>query len=128
MGARTGADYVASLRRMKPAIYLGGRRVECVADEPVFQGPIQAIAELYDLQHDPRYRDFMLYPSPSTGDPVHVSFQVPRSKQELVNKRKAFKLRTEPWLFVVDKDGKITARLEGSFGLNAFENALKTAL
>ena len=35
---------------------------------------------------------------------------------------------TEPWLFVVDADGKITARLEGSFGLTAFENALKTAL
>jgi hypothetical protein len=41
---------------------------------------------------------------------------------------KAFRLRTEPWLFVVGADGKITARLEGSFGLRAFENALKTAL
>jgi hypothetical protein len=39
-----------------------------------------------------------------------------------------FKLRTEPWLFVVGADGKITARLEGSFGLAAFEDALKTAL
>ena len=40
----------------------------------------------------------------------------------------AFHLPTEPWLFVVDASGKITARLEGSFGLTAFENALKTAL
>ncbi len=39
-----------------------------------------------------------------------------------------FKLQTEPWLFVVGKDGRITARLEGSFGLDAFERALKTAL
>jgi hypothetical protein len=39
-----------------------------------------------------------------------------------------FGLRTEPWLFVVGKDGNVTARLEGSFGLNAFEQALKTAL
>jgi hypothetical protein len=39
-----------------------------------------------------------------------------------------FKLRTEPWLFVVGADGKITARLEGSFGLDAFEKAVKTAL
>jgi hypothetical protein len=39
-----------------------------------------------------------------------------------------FKLRTEPWLFVVGADGNVTARLEGSFGLNAFEDALKTAL
>ena len=41
---------------------------------------------------------------------------------------KAFRLRSEPWLFVVGKNGKITARLEGSFGLKAFETALKTAL
>jgi hypothetical protein len=39
-----------------------------------------------------------------------------------------FGLQTEPWLFVVGKDGKVTARLEGSFGLNAFEQALNTAL
>jgi hypothetical protein len=39
-----------------------------------------------------------------------------------------FRLRTEPWLFVVGEDGKITARLEGSFGLTAFEDAVKTAL
>jgi len=39
-----------------------------------------------------------------------------------------FKLPTEPWLFVVGKDGMITARLEGSFGLDAFEQALKTGL
>jgi hypothetical protein len=39
-----------------------------------------------------------------------------------------FGLPTEPWLFVVDGDGRITARLEGSFGLDAFEQALKTAL
>jgi hypothetical protein len=39
-----------------------------------------------------------------------------------------FKLKTEPWLFVVGADGRVTARLEGSFGLSATEQALKTAL
>jgi hypothetical protein len=39
-----------------------------------------------------------------------------------------FRLQTEPWLFVVDENAKVTARLEGSFGLAAFERALKTAL
>jgi hypothetical protein len=39
-----------------------------------------------------------------------------------------FNLRTEPWLFVIGRDGRITARLEGSFGLSAFEAALQTAL
>jgi hypothetical protein len=40
----------------------------------------------------------------------------------------AFNLETEPWLFVVDKTGKVTARLEGSFGVDAFEQAVKTGL
>jgi hypothetical protein len=39
-----------------------------------------------------------------------------------------FNLQSEPWLFVVDKNGKITSRLEGSFGLNTFERAIKTGL
>ena len=39
-----------------------------------------------------------------------------------------FRLPSEPWLFMVGADGRITARLEGSFGLNAFENALETGL
>jgi hypothetical protein len=49
-------------------------------------------------------------------------------KQGLREPLKRYNLATEPWLFVVGKDGKITARLEGSFGLDAFERALKTAL
>jgi hypothetical protein len=39
-----------------------------------------------------------------------------------------FNLKTEPWLFVVDERGRVTARMEGSFGLTAFERALQTAL
>ncbi len=39
-----------------------------------------------------------------------------------------FKLRTEPWLFVMDQSGRITSRLEGSFGFRAFERAIKTGL
>lgn len=41
---------------------------------------------------------------------------------------RAFNLQTEPWLFVFDKQGRLATRLEGSFGFNAFERALKSAL
>jgi hypothetical protein len=39
-----------------------------------------------------------------------------------------FHLQTEPWLFVVNKKGTITARLEGSIGVREFENAVKSGL
>ena len=41
---------------------------------------------------------------------------------------KAFHLRTEPWLFTINRQGKIAARLEGSFGVNEFTQALQAAL
>jgi hypothetical protein len=41
---------------------------------------------------------------------------------------RAFGLRTEPWLFTVDADGRIAARLEGSFGVKEFEQAVQAAL
>lgn len=41
---------------------------------------------------------------------------------------KAFHLRTEPWLFVINRRGVIVARLEGAFGTTEVTQALKAAL
>ncbi len=41
---------------------------------------------------------------------------------------RAFNLQTEPWLFTIDARGRVAARLEGSFGKQAFERAVKAAL
>src|SRR5262249_49355526 len=88
-------QYIESLKRMKPEIYLNGRLVKDVTEEPVFQGPIESMAKLYDLQWDARYRDFALYESPSTGDMVSRSFQDAQTKDDLIKKRQLLKLRTD---------------------------------
>ena len=41
---------------------------------------------------------------------------------------KAFHLQTEPWLFTINKQGVITSRLEGAFGVNEVRQALQSAL
>ena len=41
---------------------------------------------------------------------------------------RAFWLETEPWLFTFTRDGRVAARLEGSFGNRSFERAVKAAL
>ena len=41
---------------------------------------------------------------------------------------KAFGLKTEPWLFVIDSSGRVAARLEGAFGYDEFEAAVKRGL
>ena len=40
----------------------------------------------------------------------------------------AFHLQTEPWLFVVDSKGVITARLQGAFGIDEARQALESGL
>lgn len=41
---------------------------------------------------------------------------------------RAFGLKTEPWLFVMDDSGRVAARLEGAIGFDEFEKAVKTGL
>jgi len=80
-------------------------------------GPVTDVA----MQLESKYRDRI--------DFIHQEVYVDNDTNKgLRQPLRAFNLPTEPWLFVVDASGKITARLEGSFGLTAFENALKTAL
>jgi hypothetical protein len=40
----------------------------------------------------------------------------------------AFRLPTEPWVFVIDKRGRIAARMEGAFSADELEAAIRTAL
>ena len=64
-------------------------------------------------------------------DGLHPRGGLPRQPGEQGASRaqlEAFHLQTEPWLFTIDKDGRIAARLEGSFGVNEFRRAIQAAL
>jgi hypothetical protein len=47
MPARNGQQYVESLRKSPPCVYLDGRRVADVTAEPIFQEPIRLTAGFY---------------------------------------------------------------------------------
>ena len=95
MGIRTGKQYIEALKKVKAEIYMNGRRVEDVTEEPIFQGPIRTVAELYDMQFDPKFKDITTYPSPTTGNPISMAFMVPYTKEDLIKKRQYFKLRAD---------------------------------
>lgn len=40
----------------------------------------------------------------------------------------AYRLETEPWLFTIDADGRVAARLEGAFGIDEYKAAVEAAL
>jgi hypothetical protein len=56
---------------------------------------------------------------------VYVDNQPKKGLRPQLN---AFHLRTEPWLFVIDTQGKIVARLEGAFGTSELTQAIQAAL
>jgi hypothetical protein len=41
---------------------------------------------------------------------------------------RAFGLTSEPWLFAIDRNGRVAARLEGAFGIDEFRAAIERAL
>jgi len=59
--------------------------------------------------------------NPSQGCPVISPHQLPPAEQ-------SWNLSTEPWVFVVDRDGNIAARFESAFTEQELEDALKSVL
>ena len=87
MPARTGKEYIAGLRDRPREVWIEGERVQDVTTHPGLRNGVKAVAALYDMQHDPGLREEMTFASPSTGDPVGLSFQIPRTAEDLVRKR-----------------------------------------
>jgi 4-hydroxyphenylacetate 3-monooxygenase len=93
MAARTGTEFVERLSAVRRHVQVDGETITGgIAGHPAFRNVIRSYAELYDLQHDPAYRHVLTYPSPSSGEPVATSFLVPRTPEELAQRRAAFKL------------------------------------
>src|SRR6266850_478972 len=87
MGARTGRQYIKGLQDQQREVWLGGERVKDVTTHPGLANGVQAIASLYDMQHDPGLRDDMTYVSPTSGERVGLSFVIPRTREELERRR-----------------------------------------
>jgi 4-hydroxyphenylacetate 3-monooxygenase len=106
MPARNGAEFLDRLARTRTHVEIQGETLRGgVADHPAFRNVVRSYAGLFDLQHDPRFRDVLTYPSPSTGDPVATAFLVPRTEQDLVKRRAAFKLWADRSLGMLGRTG-----------------------
>ena len=91
-GMMTGADYRESLRRLKPKVYLDGRLVESVADEPMLRPGINAVAVSYERAHDPALAKLMLARQSSNGRTVNRMLHINESAGDLLNKLEAVRL------------------------------------
>jgi len=92
MGIRTGAEYIEALRSRQPEVWMGGEKITDVYNEDVFHQPIKEIAKLYDMQHDPKYKDDITYICEETGERVSHAFKVPKSYEDLKARSKLFEV------------------------------------
>lgn len=84
MGLMTKAEYIESLRRLRPEVYMFGRRVENVVDNPRLRAGIEATAATYELAEMPEYRDLVVTQSPLIQEPVNRFNNPPASREDLV--------------------------------------------
>jgi 4-hydroxyphenylacetate 3-monooxygenase len=93
MAARTGSEFLQRLSAARVHVEIGGETLTGgLATHPAFRNVVNSYADLYDMQHDPAYRDILTYPSPTSGEPVATSFLTPRTPEDLVKRTQAFKL------------------------------------
>ena len=93
MAARSGDDFLGRLAAARVHVEIQGETLTGgVADHPAFRNVVRSFADLYDMQHDPAYRDVLTYPSPTTGEPVATAFLTPATPAHLTKRREAFKL------------------------------------
>jgi 4-hydroxyphenylacetate 3-monooxygenase oxygenase component len=93
MAVRNGVEFIEGLRRAPREVWAAGRRIDNVADDPVFARPVRAIADLYDLQVAPEHREAMI--AGEDGETFGTSFLMPRSRDDLVRRRHAMKVWAE---------------------------------
>jgi len=113
------AGVLARLQFGRPQVALGDLRTAAL--DRVADRARQQLAVDLALQMQAKYGDKLEF--------IHQEVYVDNDPNKgLRAPLQAFHLQTEPWLFVVGKDGRIAARLEGSFGLNAFNRAIRAGL
>ncbi len=84
MAVKTKEEYIESLRRLNPVVYMFGERVINVVDNPRIRAGIEATAETYKAAGMPEHSDSMVTISPLTGEEVNRFTLPPSSIEDLV--------------------------------------------
>ena len=87
MPARSGTQYIERLKERPPSLFLRGEKVKDATTHPGLSGGVNTVARLYDLQKEVGSKSKMTYTSPTTGDPVGLSFITPKTIEDLDARR-----------------------------------------
>src|SRR3984957_13914573 len=85
---KTGAEHIKSLKDGR-TVYLDGKLVGDVTEPPAFRNAVHSAAALYDYQAQPENLEFMTFRPNGSNRRVNRAWQMPRSYDEMVQRRKA---------------------------------------
>jgi len=92
MTMMTAEQYEESLRRLNLVVYMFGKRVENVVDDPIIRPSMNAVAKTYELAHRPEHEDIMTATSHITGNKINRFTHIHQSIEDLVKKSKMGRL------------------------------------
>ena len=92
MPVRKGADYMNALRDGRE-VWHAGRRIADVTAHAGFAGTIKTLADIYDKQHQPEYRDIMTFEH--EGERISYSYLAPKNRDQLALKRRNIEFWSE---------------------------------
>jgi 4-hydroxybutyryl-CoA dehydratase/vinylacetyl-CoA-Delta-isomerase len=84
MAVKTFEQYVASLRKLRPTVYMFGEKIENVVDHPRIRAGINATGATYELAQNEKYKNLVTTLSPLTGELVNRFTLPPQSIEDLV--------------------------------------------
>jgi len=87
MAIKTPQQYIESVEKLRPRVFIGGERVENLVEHPNIKPVINTIAKTYELALDPNYEDFTPAISHLTGEKISRWTHVPRSIDDLWKRR-----------------------------------------
>jgi len=84
MAIRTGDQYRESLRDERQ-VWMNGEKIKDVTKHPAFTPVIDARARIYDMAHEPAFRDRMSYDSGNQRS--NTAYKMPKTQQDWQDKR-----------------------------------------
>ena len=92
MALMTGEQYVESMRKLNLQVYMFGKKVENVVDDPILRPSLNSVKATYDLAQMPEYEDLMTTTSSITGEKINRFTHIHQSTEDLIKKVKMQRL------------------------------------
>ncbi|WP_461210804.1 4-hydroxyphenylacetate 3-hydroxylase family protein [Desulfocurvus sp. DL9XJH121] len=92
MPMMTGEQYEESLRKLNLHVYMFGKKVENVVDDPIIRPSMNAVKLTYELAQNPQYEDLMTATSHISGKKINRFTHIHQNTEDLVRKTKMGRL------------------------------------